>query len=124
MIAQTYKSIIIECYIIRPNTIPAVDNLCLAEFAPYYYKEYKTDYTNDAQPEILTEDATELHVQLSINSGVTSQLPPKIKLLKTNKVMKCRKSKDVICYHTPNKTKEPEQYYFSPLTYPVLSIVK
>lgn len=78
------KSNIIERYIIRPNTIPAVDNLCLAEFAAYYYKEYKTECIDDAQPEILSEDVTELHVQLSANSGVTSQLPPKIKLLKTN----------------------------------------
>ena len=29
----------------------------------------------------------------SINSDVTSYLPPKMRLLKTNKVMKCRKSK-------------------------------
>ena len=106
-----YKSNIIERYIIRPSTIPAVDNLCLAEFAAYYYKEYKTECIDDAQPEILSEDVTELHVQLSANSGVTSQLPPKIKLLKTNEVMKCRKSKAVIRYHTPNKTKEPEQYF-------------
>ena len=34
-----YKSNIIEPYLIRPNTIPAVDNLCLAEFAANYYKE-------------------------------------------------------------------------------------
>ena len=96
---------------IRPNTIPAVDNLCLAEFAAYFYKEHQTDCIDDAQPQTLSEDATELHVQLSTNSGVTSQLPPRIKLLKTNKVMKCRKSKAVIHYHTPNKTKEPEQYF-------------
>ena len=31
--------------------------------------------------------------RLSTDSGVTSYLPPKMKLLKTNKVMKCRKSK-------------------------------
>ena len=83
----------------------------MAEFAAYYYKEYKTECIDDAQPEILTEDATELHVQLYTNSGVTSQLPPKIKLLKTNEVMKCRKSRAVIRYHTPNKTKQPEQYF-------------
>ena len=33
-----YKSNIIERYSIRPNKIPIVDNLCLAEFATYYYK--------------------------------------------------------------------------------------
>ena len=71
--ADIYKSNIIEHYTFCPNTIPAVDNLYLAEFAAYYYKEYKTDCINDAQPQILTEDASELHVQLSTNSGVTSQ---------------------------------------------------
>ena len=38
-------------------------------------------------------------------------LPPKIKLLNTNEVMKCRTTKAVIRYHTPNKTKEPEKYF-------------
>ena len=58
-----YKSNIIERYSIRTNKIPIVDNLCLAEFAAYYYKEYKSDCViNDAQPEILTDDVTESHV--------------------------------------------------------------
>lgn len=52
----------IERHIIHPNTIPAVGNLCLVEFAAYYYKVFKTDCIIDAQPEILTEDTTELHV--------------------------------------------------------------
>ena len=86
--------------------------MCLAEFAAYYYKEYKADCaTNDAQPEILTDDTTELHVQLNTNVDVTSQLPSKIKLLNTNEVMKCRKTKAVVRYHTPNKIKEPEKYF-------------
>lgn len=87
--------------------------MCLVEFAAYYHKEYKTNYLiNDAQPEILTDDATELHVQLTTNDGIINQLPPKIKLLNSNEVMKCRKSKAVLRYHTPNKTKEPEKYFY------------
>ena len=34
-----FKSNIIERYSLRPNSIPAVDKLCLAEFASYYYKD-------------------------------------------------------------------------------------
>lgn len=73
-----------------------------------YYKEYKTNCTtNDAQPIILTHDATELHVHLSTNADLISQLPPRIKLLISIEVMKCRKIKAVERYHTPNKIKEP-----------------
>lgn len=107
-----YKSNIIERYSIRPSAMPIIDNLCLAEFAAYYYKEYKTDGTpNDTQPEILTDDATESHVQLNTKADVASQFPPRIKLLNTNEVMKCRKTKAVVRYHTPNKNKEPEKYF-------------
>lgn len=96
----------------RPNTIPTVDRLCLAEFASYYYKEYKSDSTsNDAQPEVLTDDATEFHIQSDSEAPVTNQLPTRIKLLKTNEVMKCRLTKAVVRYHTPNKIKEPEKYF-------------
>ncbi|CAB3995694.1 Hypothetical predicted protein [Paramuricea clavata] len=38
-----YKSNIIERYTLRPNSIPAVNKLCLAQFAASYYKDYKTD---------------------------------------------------------------------------------
>ena len=93
-----YKSNIIERYSFRPNTIPIVDSLCLAEFAACYYKTYKIDCTpNDTQPDVLTDDATELHVQLTTNADITGQLPPKIKLLNTNEVMKCRKTEAVVC---------------------------
>ena len=64
--ADIHISNMIERYVIQPNTIPAVDNMCLVEFAAYYFQKYKTDCINDAQPGILTEDATELHVQLSV----------------------------------------------------------
>ena len=56
-----YKSNIIERYSIRPNYIPSVNNMCLAEFAAYYYKDYKTEIheTADAQPEVLNDDIIE-----------------------------------------------------------------
>ena len=57
-----FKSNIIERYAIRPQTIASVDELCLAEFAAYYYKDYRKDYqeTGDAQPEVLTDHAIEV----------------------------------------------------------------
>ena len=106
-----YKSNIIERYSIRPNNTPSVNNMCLAEFAAYYYKDYKTDVseTIDTQPEILTDDiVTQLYQNTNDDS---SSLPEMIILMNGKEVMKCRKVKVVIRYHTPNKTKEPEQYF-------------
>ena len=40
-----HKSNIIGRYSIRPDSNTTIDNLCLAEFAAYYYKEYNTDPT-------------------------------------------------------------------------------
>ena len=58
-----FKSNIIERYKLRPTSIAAVNDLCLAEFAAYYYKEYKKrscDEASDAQPEVLTDDTIEI----------------------------------------------------------------
>ena len=52
--ADIHKSNMIERYVIQPNTIAAVDNLYLVEFAAFYYQVYKTDCINDAQQGILT----------------------------------------------------------------------
>lgn len=63
-----------------PNNIPSVNNICLAEFAAYYYKDYKSDIpeTKDAQPEVLTDDIiAQLHV--STNDDPSS-LPKKYKI--------------------------------------------
>ena len=38
---EIFKSNIIERYTIRPASIPTVNNLCLAQFAAYYYKDYR-----------------------------------------------------------------------------------
>ncbi|XP_068758167.1 uncharacterized protein [Montipora capricornis] len=104
-----FKSNIIERYALRPQCIPSVDRLSLAEFAAYYYKEYRKDCQEkgDAQPEVLTDDVIELHH----NCDQDTFLPNKITLMNTNEVMKCRNVKAVIRYHKPNKTKEPELYF-------------
>lgn len=46
------------------------NNMCLAEFAAYYYRYYKTDLseTIDAQPEVLADDInTKLHAKTKHN---------------------------------------------------------
>ena len=104
-----FKTNIIQRYSIRPTSTPVIENLCLAKFAAYYYKEYKIDVseTNDSQPDILSDDLIESQ---STISDATQCLPQKIKLINTNEYMKC-KVKAVLRYHTPNKIKEPESYF-------------
>ena len=104
-----FKSNIIQRYTIRP-VLPIISNLCLAGFATYYYKDYKTDSdeTKDCQPNALTDDILESKSS-SVSSG--RNYPRRIKLLNKNEYMKCRKVKAVLRYHTPNKTKEPEAYF-------------
>ena len=102
-----FKSNIIERYTLRPLNIPAVNDLCLAEFVAYYYKEYKKENseTIDAQPQVLTDSAIEAqHLD-------NDSLPDVVRLMNTNEKMKRRKIKAVVRYHTPNKQKEPELYF-------------
>lgn len=107
-----YKSNIIKCDRMRPHTIPFMDSLCLAQFASYFYKEYSNNSeTSDAQPELLTHDAIELHVHLDTNTDLSSQLPPRIKLVNSNEVTKYMKIRAVMRYHTHKKRKEPENYF-------------
>ena len=98
---------IIERYSDRPNII---DQLCLAEFAAYYHKDYRKDPDefNDVQPNVLSDDLVESnHV-----SNSESVLPPlTIKLNNGKETMKRRKIKAVIRFHTPSKAKEPEKFY-------------
>ena len=112
MTAQTSSSLIlhVERYGNRPKSIASVDKLCLAEFAASYYKDYKipSDETSDAQPEILTGAVAESQ---HTNTNSTETLPDKIRLLVTNKVMKCRKVRAVVRCHTTNKRKEPEKFF-------------
>ena len=103
-----FKSNIIEHYSIRSDSISVVDKLCLAEFAAYYYKDYRkdSDETNDAQPNVLTDEIIHTHSILQ-DISLTSQ----ITLTNTKEKLKCRKVKAVIRYHIPNKTKEPGRYF-------------
>ena len=106
-----FKSNIIERYSLRPKGIPSVDQLCLAKFAAFYYKDYRTNDadTRDSQPDILNDEL--LESQHSNEDTKETCLPPKIKLMGRNEYMKCRKVNAVIRYHTPNKRKEPELYF-------------
>ena len=86
-------------------------NDLLAEFAAYYYKEYKkksSDEASNAQPEVLTDDTIEIQ-HSSTNSDLS--LPRQIKLINSGEIIKCRKIKAVIRYHTPNKRKEREVFF-------------
>ena len=101
-----FMSNIIERYSDRPNI---VDQLCLAEFAAYYYKDYKKDPDefNDVQPNVLSDDLVESNHIFNCESV----LPQTIKLNNGKEIMKCRKIKAVIRFHTPSKEKEPEKFY-------------
>jgi hypothetical protein len=104
-----FKSNIIVRYSYRPKTIPVINNMCLALFAAHYFKDYKTDFdeVSDSQPEMLCDDLIESKNIENFSTG----LPDRIKLTNSKEIMKCRKVKAVIRYHTPNKRKEPEKYF-------------
>ena len=104
-----FKSNIIVRYGDRPKNIPVVNDMCLALFAAHYFKDYKTDFNevSDSQPEVLSDDFIESH---NVENHTTG-LPDRIKLVNNQEIMKCRKIKAVIRYHTPNKRKEPEKYF-------------
>ncbi|CAB4001280.1 Hypothetical predicted protein [Paramuricea clavata] len=94
----------------RPKNVPVVnDSMCLALFAAHYFKDYKSDFNevSDSQPEVLSDDFIESQNIENHNTG----LPDRIKLVNSKEIIKCRKIKAVIRYHTPNKRKEPEKYF-------------
>ena len=103
-----FKSNIIEHYSIRSDSISVVDKLCLAEFAAYYYKDYRkdSDETNDAQPNVLTDEIIHTHSILQ-DISLTSQ----ITLTNTKEKLKCRKVKAVIRYHTQHCPAMVQKYY-------------
>ncbi len=104
-----FKSNIIVRYSDRPKNMPVVNDMCLALFAAHYFKDYKIDFNevSDSQPEVLSDDFIESQNIENHNTG----LPDRIKLVNSKEIMKCRKIKAVIRYHTPNKRKEPEKYF-------------
>ena len=100
-----FKCSSIEHYANRPVLV-VIDNLCLAEFAAHYYKDYKTDpdhETKYCQPVVLTDDLLELEIATSETKCIN--FPQRIKLINKNEYMKCRKVKAVLRYHTSNKKK-------------------
>ena len=109
---EIFNSNIIERYSDRPDRnfmngiYSEVENLCLAEFAAFYYKQYQTedDKANDNQPVVLSDDLLE---NQHVDNGY--RLPKKIKLMTKKETMKCRKVRAVVRFHTPIKTTEPEK---------------
>ena len=110
---EIFNSDIIERYSDRPDRnfmngiYSGVENLCLAEFAAFYYKQCQTedDKANDNQPLVLSDDL--LGNQL-VDNGY--KLPKKIKLIPKKATKKCIKVRAVVRFHTPSKTTEPEKY--------------
>jgi hypothetical protein len=104
-----FKSNIIVRYSDRPKNIPITNNMCLALFSTNYYKDYKIyiDDVSDSQPEVLSDDI----IECQNTENYSTELPDRIKLMSSKEVMKCRKVKAVMRYHTPNKSKEPEKYF-------------
>ena len=110
---EIFNSNIIERYSDRPDRnfmngiYSEVENLCLAEFAAFYYKQYQTedDKANDNQPVVLSDDLLE---NQHVDNGY--RLPKKVKLMTKKETMKCRKVRAVLTFHTPSKTTESEKY--------------
>ena len=104
-----FMSNIIVRYSYRPKNIPVINDMCLALFSAYYFKDYKSDFNevSDSQPEELSDDFMECQNIENHNTG----LPDRIKLANSKEIMKCRRIKAVIRYHTPNQRKEPEKYF-------------
>ena len=84
-----------------------LDEMCLAKFASYYYKQYysKKGKDNDNQPVVLSDDVVENQ------HGDYSRVPNKIKLMTHIETMKYRKVQAVVRFHTPSKATEPEKYF-------------
>ena len=82
--------------------------MCLGLFAAHYFKDYKSDFDDlsDSQP-VLTDD----FIECKNVDDHSAELPKTIRLMNSKEVMKCRKVKAVIRYHTPNRAKEPEKYF-------------
>lgn len=105
---EIFQRNLIDRYSERPYQPSCVNNLCLAQFAAYYYKSIKYnsdngDSTNDDQPEVLTDTLMEQQ------SPDENQLPKVLHLLHTNEMMKKRKIRAVVRFHKFNEIKEPEK---------------
>ena len=63
-----FKSHIIERYKIRPTSKAAVNDLCLAEFAAYYYTEYKKKAV--VMKQVMLNQKRLLMIQLKFNTAL------------------------------------------------------
>ena len=74
-----FKSNIIEHYSLNPSSISIVSDMCLAEFASFYTKDYKyskdCDENSDSEPDVLTDDIIELQL-----THIGQSLPKRIEL--------------------------------------------
>ena len=110
---EIFNSNIIERYSYRSGAsfmngvYSEIDNLCLAEFAAFHYKQYKTEdcKANDNQPVILSDEILE-----SQHGEDVRRLLKTIKLMTKKETVKCRKVKAAVRFHKPSKTTEPEKY--------------
>ena len=83
-----------------------VDDLCLAELAAYYYKDYKPieDRQNDNQPSCYINRPDIKKSALILSESSNQDMTKKA-------TMNFRKLKPVIRFHKPNKTTDPEKYF-------------
>ena len=101
---ESFNSNIIEIYSDRPDRnfmngiYSEVENLCLAEFSAFCYKQYQTEdgKVNDNQPVVLSDDLSE---NQHVDNGY--RLPKKTKLMTKKETMKCRKVRTDVRLHTP-----------------------
>ena len=117
---EIFKSNVTERYCDRPNStfingkFETVNNICLTEFAAYYYKDYhsrkESNEGNDCQPEILTDDVIEPNLCPGETTNFRNHLPQSFKLISKNETNKCRKMKVVIRSYSTNKVSKHEIY--------------
>ena len=97
----------LDRYMDRPKIgkYSVVDQLCYAEFLSHYYLDPKPrdDTVNDCQPEVLIDELVE------VNHNVNNY-PTSIPLMNSKEKLKCRKVKNVLRYHVPNRHRKPEKY--------------
>ena len=106
-----YKRNMLDRYLDRPHKTfkngkyGIIDQMCYAEFLSRYYLDSKLqdDTINDNQPEVLTNDITELNHD-------KNNYPATIPLMSSKERLKCRKVKSALRYHIPNRHRYPEKY--------------
>ena len=107
-----FKRNMLDRYIDRANKtflqgkFAVIDDLCYAEFCSNYRLDAKVNYddlANDNQPNILTDLIVEENHRTPI-------LPNTVPVMSNKEVLKCRKTRKVLRYYTPNKHRYPERY--------------